>query len=102
MRLGPMQDGGTLLAIGSHSLGKRWDVLQKTTSEAFAQLPRCDNAIRTPLHQRPGRVTSIAASPSASWPTALLIAATSPGMPDESGVTLKRKLRSTGAAALPL
>src|SRR5690242_19879771 len=95
VRLGRMQDGGTPLAIGSHSLGERRNILQKTTPKAFALLPRCDQVIRSPLHQRPGRATSIAASPSASWPTAVLIAATSPGMREESGVTLKRKLRST-------
>ena len=39
------------------------------------------------------------ARPSASWPTAVLIAVTSPGTSGVGGVTTKRKLRSAGVAA---
>ena len=49
-------------------------------------------------HRPVGPAATMDARPSASWPTAVLIAATSPGTSGVGGGTAKRKLRSVGVA----
>src|SRR4051812_39027202 len=72
---------------------QRRDCLYEATAGAFAQL-RCGcRRLCDVTGYRP--VASIAASPSASCPTAAVIAVTSPGVSAPDGGTTMRKLRRT-------
>src|SRR4029077_19153026 len=93
MRAGAAQRRWTARALCGHPGCQGGDSLEQAAARAFAQ-PRLGlRAIDARSHQRP---SSIDASPSASWPTAVLIAVTSPGTPGAGGVTTKRKLRNAG------
>src|ERR1700730_19362230 len=80
-------------ALRAHARHQGRYRVQQPTARTFAQLGLRGGPIRGPHH----RPSSIDAKPSASWPTAVLIAVTSPGIPGAGGVTTKRKLRSAGS-----
>src|SRR6202030_1589375 len=80
-------------ALSRHARCQGGDGLEQPAARALPQLRLGRGRVRRgPLH----RPTSIDATPSASWPSAVLIAVTSPWMSAAGGVTTKRKLRSTG------
>src|SRR5262249_34259987 len=93
MGAGAPQGGRTPYALRAHARYQGRDRLEQPTPGAFAQLGRRRGWSRRGPHDR---ASSLAAKPSASWPTAVLIAVTSPGTSVAGGVTTKRKLRSAG------
>ena len=76
-----------------HARHQRRYCLDEAAAGAFAQLGRRRPRLRDAADHLPA--ANIAASPSASCPTAALIAVTSPGVPVPDGGTTMRKLRRT-------
>ena len=95
MRTGAAQCCRTAHASCGHSRCQGRDRLEQSAARALSQLRLGLRPIGGRSHHRPN---SIAVIPSASWPTAVLIAVTSPGTPGAGGGTEKRKLRNTGGA----
>src|SRR6516165_1247 len=93
----PAQDRRAARAMRRGPGRERRDPLQQPATRAFAQLRHgCRWVGAAALHPRTTAVVSIGAMPSARRPTALLIAATSPGTPAAGGGTAKRKLLTNG------
>ena len=100
----PPQDRWAAHAMRGAAGVKLRYLLQQPAAWAFAQLRpargrcagHCGRGGGSKHHPDTGNVVSIGATPSASRPTAALIAATSPGTPGAAGRTEKRKLRNSG------
>src|SRR4051794_5676987 len=93
-----VQGRRTTHAACAHAKSQRWNHLKKAAAWALLEfLPGGEPGRGQGRHFVRRPLANMDASPSANWPTAVLIAATSNGTPAACGMATNRKLRIVGS-----